>query len=119
MRIGSVSALVLTAFALAACSGAETGGNTLAAAGLNIEPCTLDTCPPNPDSNPDPINDGDGDGIDDGADGDDGSNDGGNTTNLQAATSDVTIALEKSSLVRPTSGTSLSLLTAPASGGLT
>ena len=119
MRIGSVSALVLTAFALAACSGTETGGSTLAASGLNIDPCTLDTCPPNPNSDPDTINDSDGDGIDDGADGNNGSNEGGNTTNLPAATSDVTIGLEKSKLVRPTSGTSLSLLTAPASGGLT
>ena len=122
MRIGSVSALVLTAFALAACSGAETGGSTLAASsinGLDIEPCTLDTCPPNPNSDPDPINDGNGDGVDDGADGNDGSNDGGNTTNLSAATSDVAIGMESSKLVRPTSGTSLSLLTAPPSGGLT
>ncbi len=122
MRIGSVSLLVLTAFALAACTGAETGGSTLAAsniASLDIAPCTLETCPPNPDSTADPINDADGDGIDDGADGDDGTNDGGNTTNLQAATSDATIALEKSSLVRPTAGTSLSLLSAGTSPATT
>ena len=122
MRIGSVSLLVLAAFALAACSGAETGGSTLAASsinGLDIEPCTLETCPPNPDSNPDPINDGNGDGIDDDADGNNGSTEGGNTTNLPAATSDVTIALEQSSLVRPTSGTSLSLLTAGTSPATT
>jgi hypothetical protein len=122
MRIGSVSLLVLAAFALAACSGAETGGSTLAASslnGLDIEPCTLETCPPNPDSNPNPINDADGDGIDDGADGNDSSTDGGNTTNLQAATSDVTIALETSRLVRPRSGTSLSLLTAGTSPATT
>ena len=122
MRIGSVSLLVLAAFALAACAGAETGGSTLAASslnGLDIEPCTFETCPPNPDSSPDPINDANGDGIDDGADGNDASTDGGNTTDLQAATSDVTIGLETSKLVRPTSGTSLSLLTAGTSPATT
>ena len=122
MRIGSVSLLVLAAFALAACAGAETGGGTLAASsinGLDIAPCTLETCPPNSDSDTDPITDNNNDGIDDNADGNDGSNEGGNTTNLSPTTSDVTIGLEKSILVRPTSGTALSLLTAPASGSLT
>jgi hypothetical protein len=63
------------------------------------------------------INDSDGDGVDDGDDGDDSSTDGGNTTNLTPATADVTIALESSVLLKPTTGTSLSqLLNNPLSG---
>ena len=121
MRIGSVSLLVLSAFALAACSSGGTGLDALSAAqGLAI-PCTdLDaTCVSPGGSSGGDINDADGDGIDDGADGDDSSTDGGNTTNLSPATADVTIALESSKLVKPTSGTSLSQLTAPAIVGMT
>jgi hypothetical protein len=106
MRIGSVSLLVLAAFALAACAGAETGGSTLAASslnGLDIENCTLDTCPPNPNSNPTPANpvvtpdpnDPDNTNV-------------GNPTVL--ATGDTTIALENGVIKSPDGG-SLSRLT--------
>ncbi|MDP1702365.1 MAG: transferrin-binding protein-like solute binding protein [Aestuariivirga sp.] len=108
MRIGSVSALALAAFVLAACEGTPTTGSSASVATLDL--CGL--------SCPDPtggggINDADGDGVDDGADGDDSSTDGGNTTNLNPTTADVTIAVESSRLVKPTGNTtSLSLLTA-------
>ena len=112
MRIGSVSVLVLAAFALAACEGTPTTGSSgsnssLALCGLNC-----------PDGNPDGgVNDSNGDGIDDGDDGDDSSTDGGNTTNLTPANADVTIALKSSVLDQPASGTSLSkLLNDPLSG---
>jgi hypothetical protein len=113
MRIGSVSALVLAAFALAACEGTPTTGSSASNASLDL--CGLNC----PDGNPDDgsINDSDGDGIDDGEDGDDSSTDGGNTTNLNPATADVTIALKSSVLDQPASGTSLSqLLNNPLSG---
>ena len=108
MRIGSVSLLVLSAFALAACEGIPTTGSSASNASLDL--CGL-ACP---DGTPDGggINDADGDGIDDGADGDNGTDEGGNTTNLDPATADVTIALQKSKLSVPTSGTTaLSTLT--------
>lgn len=119
MRIPSVSFLVLSAFTLQACGGGGAAFDTLASApGLDI-PCTLDTCPPLPDGDGG-INDSDGDGVDDGADGDDSGTDGGNTTNLNPATADVTIALESSVLQQPTLGTSLSqLLNNPMSGAPT
>jgi hypothetical protein len=114
MRIGSASALVLAAFALAACEGTPTTGSSASNASLDL--CGL-ACP---DGTPGGgINDADGDGIDDGADGDDSSTDGGNTTDLSPTTADVTIALESSRFVRPTSGTSLSLLTAGTSPATT
>ncbi len=74
---------------------------------LNL-PCALEdpNCPP--PGRVDEIVDRNNDNIDDNLDGNDSSTDGGNTTNL--ATGDTTIALEKSNLVRVTSGTSLSTL---------
>ena len=112
MRIGSVSLLVLAAFALAACEGTPSTGSTTSTASLDL--CGL-ACP---DGTPDDgISDADGDGVDDGADGDDSSTDGGNTTDLSPTTADVTIALESSVLLQPASGTSLSqLLNNPLSG---
>lgn len=105
MRIGSVSALVLAAFALAACEGTPTTGSSGSNASLDL--CGLNC----PDGNPDDgINDSDGDGVDDGDDGDDSSTDGGNTTDLTPANADVTIALQSSVLDRPATGTSLSQL---------
>ena len=108
MRIGSVSLLVLSAFALAACEGTPSTGSSTSADSLAM--CGL-SCP---DGTPDTgITDANGDGIDDNADGNDSSTDGGNTTSLNATTSDTTIAIESSRLVEPTGGTtSLSLLTA-------
>jgi hypothetical protein len=97
MRIGSVSALVLAAFALAACEGSPTTGSSASNATLDL--CGL--------SCPDPA-----DGSGSGGSGGGGSTDGGNTTNLTPATADTTIALESSVYQRPSSGTSLSLLTA-------
>ena len=116
MRIGSVSALVLAAFALAACEGSPTTGSSSSNATLGL--CGL----PCPDGDPggDTINDSDGDGIDDGEDGDDSSTDGGNTTNLTPTTADVTIAVESSKFVNPDgNSTSLSLLTAGTSPATT
>lgn len=114
MRIESVSALVLSAFALAACEGVPSSGSTTSAATLAL--CGL----PCPDGTPGGgFVDADGDGIDDNVDGNDSSTDGGNTTNLSAATSDTTIALESSRYVSPASGTSLSLLTAGTSPATT
>jgi len=112
MRIGSVSLLVLSAFALAACEGTPSTGSTTSNASLDL--CGL-ACP---DGTPDDgINDADGDGVDDGADGDDSSTDGGNTTDLTTTNADTTIALESSVLLQPSSGTSLSqLLNDPLSG---
>ncbi len=103
MRIGSVSLLVLSAFVLAACEGAPSTGSSASVATLDL--CGL-ACPfGNPDSGTNVVNDP--------TDGDDSSTDGGNTTNLSAATADVTIALESSRLVKPSGSTpSLSLLTA-------
>ena len=89
MRIGSVSALVLAAFALAACEGSPTTGSSASSASLAL--CGL-ACPDPTDGGGG--NDADGDGVDDGADGDDSSTDGGNTTNLTPTTADVTIAVE-------------------------
>ena len=111
MRIGSVSALVLAAFALAACEGSPTTGSSASNASLAL--CGL-SCPDPTDGG---TNDADGDGVDDGADGDDSSTDGGNTTDLSPTNADVTIALQDSNLQQPTSGTSLSqLLNNPLSG---
>ncbi|MBZ0260724.1 MAG: transferrin-binding protein-like solute binding protein [Hyphomicrobiales bacterium] len=111
MRIGSVSALILAAFALAACEGSPTTGSSASSASLAL--CGL-SCPDPTDDN---TNDSDGDGVDDGADGDDSSTDGGNTTDLSPTNADVTIALQNSNLQQPTSGTSLSqLLNNPLSG---
>lgn len=106
MRIGSVSALVLAAFALAACEGSPSTGSSASNASLDL--CGLNC----PDGNPDNggTNDSNGDGVDDGEDGDDSSTDGGNTTNLTPANADVTIALKSSVLDQPASGTSLSKL---------
>lgn len=109
MRIGSVSLLVLSAFALAACEGVPTTGSSASIATLDL--CGL-ACPfGNPNSGTNVVNDP--------TDGDDSSTDGGNTTNLSAATADVTIALESSRLVKPSSGTSLSLLSAGTSPATT
>jgi len=109
MRIGSASALVLAAFALAACEGSPTTGSSASNATLAL--CGL-SCP-DPTDGSGTINDSDGDGIDDGADGDDSSTDGGNTTNLSPTTADVTIAVESSRFVNPDGNTtSLSLLSA-------
>ncbi len=110
MRIGSVSALALAAFVLAACEGTPTTGSSGNSATLAL--CGL-ACPfGNPDSGTNVVNDP--------TDGDDSSTDGGNTTNLSATTADVTIALESSRLVKPTSGTtSLSLLQAGTSPATT
>ena len=110
MRIGSVSALVLAAFALAACeSGSPSTGSSSSNASLAL--CGL-ACP-DPTSGGDGTNDADGDGVDDGEDGDDSSTDGGNTTNLTPTTADVTIAVESSQFVNPNgNSTSLSTLTA-------
>ena len=91
MRIGSVSALVLAAFALAACEGSPTTGSSASNASLGL--CGL-ACPDPTDGGGG--NDADGDGVDDGEDGDDSSTDGGNTTNLSPTTADVTIAVESS-----------------------
>jgi hypothetical protein len=103
MRIGSVSALVLAAFALAACEGSPTTGSSASNASLNL--CGLG-CPfGNPNSGTNVVNDT--------SDNDDSSTDGGNTTNLDVATADITIALESSKLVTPTGNApSLSQLTA-------
>ena len=114
MRIGSVSALVLSAFALAACEGVPSVGPSTDISSLAM--CGL-ACPngiPGPG-----IVDANGDGIDDNADGNDSSTDGGNTASLTPATSDTTIALEKSIYVKPASGTSLSVLAAGTSPATT
>jgi len=120
MRIGSVSLLVLSAFALAACTAGGTGLDALSAApGLAI-PCTdLDgTCVvPGGGSGG---GGGGGNVVNDPTDGDDSSTDGGNTTNLSPTTADVTIAVEASRFVNPTNGTtSLSLLSAGTSPATT
>ena len=115
MRIGSVSALVLAAFALAACEGSPTTGSSASNASLAL--CGL-ACPDPTDGSGG--NDADGDGVDDGEDGDDSSTDGGNTTNLTPTTADVTIAVESSRLAKPTGSTpSLSVLSAGASPATT
>ena len=110
MRIGSASALVLAAFALAACEGSPTTGSSASNATLDL--CGLG-CPfGNPESGTNVVNDT--------SDGDDSSTDGGNTTNLDAATADVTIALESSKLVTtPGNIPSLSRLTAGTSPATT
>jgi hypothetical protein len=118
MRIGSVSLLVLSAFALAACTAGGTGLDALSAAqGLAI-PCTdLDATCVSPGSS---SGGGGGVVVNDPTDGDDSSTDGGNTTNLNSTTADVTIALESSRFVNPTGTTpSLSLLTAGTSPATT
>jgi hypothetical protein len=102
MRIGSVSLLVLSAFALAACEGTPSTGSSTNADSLDL--CGLG-CPfGKPASGAiDP---------DDPKDGNDSSTDGGNTANLSATTADTTITLESSKIVKPGKGqTSLSLLT--------
>lgn len=103
MRIGSASALVLAAFALAACEGTPTTGSSASNATLAL--CGLG-CPfGNSTSGTNVVNDP--------SDHDDSSTDGGNTTNLNATTADTTIALESSRLVMPSGNVpSLSLLTA-------
>ncbi len=105
MRTGSISALVLAAFALAACEGTPTTGSSASNASLDL--CGL-ACPDPTDG------DSGGSGSDgsSGGSGGGGSSGGGNTTNLSPATADVTIALEKSVYQKPNSGTSLSSLTA-------
>lgn len=97
MRIGSVSALVLAAFALAACEGSPTTGSsasnaTLDLCGLNCpDPAVggVDSTPPVDPADPDNTNTG-------------------NPTNL--STGDMTIALESAVLKSPANG-SLSRLT--------
>ena len=103
MRIGSASALVLAAFALAACEGSPTTGSSASNATLDL--CGL-ACPfGNPTSGTNVVNDE--------SDGDDSSTDGGNTSDLSPLTADTTIALESSRLVTPSGNIpSLSLLTA-------
>ena len=103
MRIGSVSALVLAAFALAACEGSPTTGSSASIASLDL--CGL-ACPfGNATSGTNVVNNPN--------DGDDSSTDGGNTTTLTPLTADTTIALESSRLVKPSGNIpSLSLLTA-------
>ncbi len=98
MRIASVSALVLSAFSLAACSGASGGGSSTSASSLDL--CGL-SCP---DGTSGGGSNGSGGGTGTGT----GSTGGGNTANL--ATGDTTIALESSILVTPSKGTSLSKL---------
>ena len=113
MRIGSVSALALAAFVLAACEGSPTTGSSGSNATLAL--CGL-ACP---DGNPGGGGGG-GTPVNDPTDGDDSSTDGGNTTNLTPATADVTIAVESSRLVNPAgTSTSLSLLTAGTSPATT
>jgi hypothetical protein len=101
MRIGSVSALVLAAFALAACEGSPTTGSSASNASLDL--CGLNC--------PDPAIDGDTttppDPVDPVDPGDDPTNTG-NPTNLN--TGDTTIALENAVLKSPANG-SLSRLT--------
>ena len=112
MRIGSVSALVLAAFALAACEGSPTTGSSASVATLDL--CGLG-CPFGT-----PGGGGGGTPVNDPTDGDDSSTDGGNTTDLSPLTADTTIALESSKLVRPSGSTpSLSLLTAGTSPATT
>ena len=101
MRIGSVSLLVLAAFALAACEGTPTTGSTASATAAGL--CGL-ACPdpvvagdPTPPVvTPDP-NDPDNTNV-------------GNPTVLDPATTDVTIALESAVLKSPAGG-SRSVLT--------
>ena len=105
MRIGSVSTLVLSAFALAACEGVPSVGpstdiSTLAMCGL--------ACPagiPAPSTGTSSTGNS--------------STSGGNSASLTPATSDTTIALEKSVYVKPASGTSLSVLAAGTSPATT
>ncbi|MEQ1522559.1 MAG: hypothetical protein ABL936_14915, partial [Aestuariivirga sp.] len=97
MRIGSVSALVLAAFALAACEGTPTTGSSASVA-------TLDLCGLNC---PDPAIEGGGSTPPVDPDDPDNTNTG-NPTNLQ--TGDTTIALESAVLKSPANG-SLSRLT--------
>jgi C-lobe and N-lobe beta barrels of Tf-binding protein B len=104
MRIGSVSLLVLAAFALAACEGSPSTGSSTSNASLAL--CGL-ACP---DGTVDTSGSGGGGTTGGGTGG--GSTGGGNTTSLTPATADTTIALETSVYQKPTSGTSLSLLTA-------
>jgi hypothetical protein len=106
MRIGSVSFLVLSAFALAACEGTPSDGSSTSADSLDL--CGLG-CPFGTPA----TGGGNSNGANDPSDGDDSSTDGGNTTDLSPLTADTTIALESSKLVEPSgSSTSLSLLTA-------
>jgi hypothetical protein len=102
MRIGSISALALAAFALAACEGTPTTGSSASVADLSL--CGLG-CPfGNPNSGTNVTNDT--------SDNDDSSTDGGNDTSLDPLTADTTIALESSRLVKPSGSIpSLSKLT--------
>ena len=119
MRIGSVSLLVLSAFALAACTAGGTGLDALSAApGLGMSCLAFDADCVVP-GGAGGAGGGGGTPVNDPTDGDDSSTDGGNTTNLSPTTADVTIALQSSRLVKPSSGTSLSQLTAPAIVGMT
>ncbi len=97
MRIGSVSALALTAFVLAACEGAPTTGSSASNATLNL--CGLNC--------PDPAVGGDDSTPPVDPDDPDNTNTG-NPTNLQ--TGDMTIVLESAVLKSPANG-SLSRLT--------
>lgn len=114
MRIGSVSALILSAFALSACTGSGAPGLD----SLNIvPPCSLDVNDPCPAGGG---GSGGSSGGNDPSDGDDSSTDGGNTANLSPTTADPTIAVESSRFVNPDgNSTSLSLLTAPPVVGMT
>jgi hypothetical protein len=100
MRIGSASALVLAAFALAACEGTPTTGSsssnaTLALCGLNCPDPVIE----GPDATPPVIGDPD----------DDTNTNTGNPTQLN--TGDTTIALQKGVIKSPIIGGALSRLT--------
>ena len=98
MRIGSVSALVLAAFALSACTGSLAPGMDTLAMGS----CTLNTCPPLPTNGPtqpaQPVVDPD----------DPDNTNTGNPTQL--TTGDMTLVLENAVVKSPVGG-SLSKLT--------
>ncbi|MCA0433060.1 MAG: transferrin-binding protein-like solute binding protein [Proteobacteria bacterium] len=112
MRGVSVVALMACAVSLAGCGGG--GGDALDLAG-NLEVCGLN-CPPtnggnnggggNTDNGGD--SDGDGVGDDDDTDGNTGSGAGGNDTSLSSG--NTTIVLESSKYQKPTSGSSLSVM---------
>jgi C-lobe and N-lobe beta barrels of Tf-binding protein B len=106
MRLASASALILSAFALAACTGGAMDSGTLSSlSSLNL-PCTLDTCPLNavPTTNgnaggnpvPTPTTPTTNTNV-------------GNATNLSSG--DKTIALESATLVSPIATGALSILT--------
>ena len=99
MRIGSVSALVLAAFALAACEGSPTTGSSASNATLDLcgLACPDPVLPGNPTPPVPPVDPNNPDNTNTG-----------NTTNLN--TGDTTIALENAVLKSPAGG-SLSRLT--------